>query len=255
METFASFRVGGQRLNGMVYLPEPDLSGPAKPTYGFPSVVILHGYTGNRGGDHRILPLLARHLAARGVAALSFDFRGSGDSEGDFSEMTVSREVEDAVAAADYLRDLPEIDPERTMLLGFSMGGMVAALAAPQIRPHRLALWAPALPELWLKFLPGGVIPPLISDQGGWPVGREFLLELSRLDPLKKAAQWASQFGGEARVFHGDADQTCPPAYGVRYAQALGCDVVAIPGGTHTFESLQTTEMLYQVTGEFLTGR
>ncbi len=255
METFASFRVGTQRVYGMVHLPEPDLSGPPKPAHGFPGVVILHGFTGNRGGDHRLLPLLSRYLAERGVASLRFDFRGSGESEGDFSEMTVSREVEDAVAGFEYFKDLPEIDPERVMLLGFSMGGIVAALAAPQVRPHRLALWAPALPELWLKMLPGGYVPPAILDQGGWPIGRAFFLEMPRLDPLKAAAQWAASHGGEARVFHGDADQTCPLEFGARYAEALGCDCMAIPGGTHTFESLPSTEMLYKVTEEFLAGK
>ncbi|WP_420596791.1 alpha/beta hydrolase family protein [Deinococcus sp.] len=251
METFASFRVGGQRVYGMVHLPEPDLSGIAKPAHGFPGVVILHGYTGNRGGDHRLLPLLSRYLSDRGIASLRFDFRGSGESEGDFSEMTVSREVKDATAAFAYFKDLPEIDPERVMLLGFSMGGLVAALASPTLRPHRLALWAPALPELWLKMLPGGFVPPAIFDQGGWPVGREFLLEMPRLNPLKTA----EQYQGEARVFHGDADTSVPIEMGVKYAEALGCDVIAIPGGTHTFESLESTEVLYRVTGEFLLGK
>ena len=250
METFASFKVGGQRLYGMIHLPEPELNGIPRPAHGFPGVVILHGYTGNRGGDHRLLPLLSRYLSDRGIASLRFDFRGSGESEGDFSEMTVSREVEDAAAGFEYFKDLPEIDPERAMLLGFSMGGLVAALASPILRPHRLALWAPALPELWLGMLPGGFVPPAILDQGGWPVGREFLLEMPRLDPLKAAGQ----FRGEARVFHGDADKSVPPEMGVRYAQALGCDCIAIPNGTHTFESLESTEMLYRVTGAFLRG-
>jgi len=250
METFASFKVGGQRVYGMVHLPEPDLNGIPRPTHGFPGVVILHGFTGNRGGDHRLLPLLSRYLADRGVASLRFDFRGSGESEGDFSEMTVSREVEDAVAGFEYFKDLPEIDPERTMLLGFSMGGLVAALSAPQVNPHRLALWAPALPEVWLRMLPGGHLPPAIMDQNGWPIGREFLLEMLRLDPLKAAGQYR----GQARVFHGDADTAVPLEMGTRYAQALGCDTIVIPGGTHTFESLETTDMLYKVTGEFLLG-
>lgn len=245
MEQFAQFAVSGQRLYGMLHIPDGD-----KPASGWPSVVVLHGFTGNRGGDHRLLPLLSRFLAARGVASLRFDFRGSGESEGDFAEMTVAREVEDVEAASRYVRGLPLLDPERVMLLGFSMGGLVAALAAERVRPHRLALWAPALPELWLPFLRGGFAPPVILDYGGWPLGREFLLEMPRVRPLEAAARW----GGVARVFHGDADQTCPPDFGVRYAQALGCDAVAIPGAGHTFDSLDAVEMLYRETGRFLTG-
>lgn len=245
MEQFAQFTVSGQRIYGMLHVPDGE-----RPSSGWPCAVILHGFTGNRGGDHRLLPLLSRFLAARGVASLRFDFRGSGESEGDFSEMTVAREVEDVEAAFAYVRGLPMLDPERAMLLGFSMGGLVASLAAERVRPHRLVLWAPALPELWLPLLRGGYAPPVILDHGGWPLGREFLLEMPRLKPLEAAARW----DGVARVFHGDADQTCPPEFGVRYATALGCDAIAIPGGTHTFESLKTTEMLYQETARFLTG-
>ena len=246
METFASLRVGGQRLYGMVHLPDTP-----RPAQGFPSVLILHGYTGNRAGDHRLLPLLSRHLTRLGIASARFDFRGSGDSEGDFSEMTVAREVEDTVAAFRYLQDLPEIDPERTMLLGFSMGGMVAALASAELRPHRLALWAPALPELWLGLLKGGFVPPVVSDQNGWPIGREFLLELPRLDPLAAVRR----YGGVTRIFHGEADEAVPLSVGARYGEAAGAEVVVIPETNHTFDSLRAVEQLYDVTGRFLAGK
>jgi uncharacterized protein len=250
METFASLRVDGQSVYGMLHLPDTEA-----PTNGHPSVLILHGFTGNRAGDHRLLPLLSRYLVGLGIASLRIDFRGSGDSQGDFSEMTVSREVQDTAEAMAYLRQYPGLDPERVMLLGFSMGGMVAALASVQVRPHRLALWAPALPDLWLPTLHGGFVPPVISDYSGWPLGRDFLLELPRLRPVETARQWSSQFGGEARVFHGDQDQTVPPEFGIRYAQALVCEAVGIPGAGHTFDSLDAVEMLYRETGKFLLGR
>ncbi|SMB93650.1 alpha/beta hydrolase family protein [Deinococcus hopiensis] len=245
MKQFAQFTVSRQRLYGMLELPEGEA-----PASGWPSVVALHGFTGSQSGDHRLLPLLSRFLATRGIASLRFDFRGSGESDGDFSEMTVAREVEDVEAAFEYARRLPMLDPERVMLLGFSMGGLVAALAAERVRPHRLALWAPALPELWLPFLRGGHVPPTILDYNGWPLGRDFLVEMPRVRPLEAAARW----GGVARVFHGDADATVPPGMGVRYAQALGCDAVGIPGAGHTFESLEAVETLYAETARFLTG-
>lgn len=245
MEQFAQFVVDGQRLYGMLHTPDA----PA-PAAGWASVVMVHGFTGNRTDHHRLLTLLSRALAERGVASLRFDCRGSGDSQGDFSEMTVSREVQDVQAAAGYIRQQPGIDPERVMLLGYSMGGMVATLAAGTVNAHRLALWAPALPDLWLPLLRGGVLPPGVTDLDGWPLGRAFLQELPRLRPLQAAAAW----GGVAHVIHGDADTTCPPEWGVRYAQALGCDAAAIPGGTHNFGSLDTTQMLYAETLRFLTG-
>jgi pimeloyl-ACP methyl ester carboxylesterase len=246
METFASLRVDGQNVYGMLHLPDTEA-----PLHGHPSVLILHGFTGSRTSDHRLLVLLSRSLEGLGIASLRIDFRGSGDSQGDFSEMTVGREMEDTAAAMAYLRQYPGLDPERVMLLGFSMGGMVAALSSPQVRPHRLALWAPALPELWLSALPGGRLPAMVTDQGGWPLGRAFFQELLRLRPLEAVRGW----GGEARVFHGDADLTVPPEIGVRYAQALGCEAVGIPGAGHTFDSLEAVDMLHRETARFLLGR
>ncbi|ACO45884.1 alpha/beta fold hydrolase [Deinococcus deserti] len=245
MEEFAQFTVDSQRLYGMLHTPDG-----TPPASGWPSVVLLHGFTGHRVEPHRNFVLFSRLLASSGVASLRFDFRGSGESQGDFSEMTVSREVQDTVAAFEYMRRQPRLDPERVMLLGFSMGGLVASLSLAQVRPHRLALWAPALPELWLAHLRGGYVPGTITDMNGWPLGREFLMEVTRARPLEAAAAW----GGVAHVFHGDADQTCPPQWGVRYAEALGCDATGIPGAGHTFDSLQAVEQLHRVTARFFMG-
>lgn len=245
METWASFRVGGQLLHGMLHLP--DL--PAPPG-GFPSVVILHGYTGNRGGDHRLLPLLSRFLMTVGVASLRFDFRGSGESEGDFSEMTVSREVEDVAGAFEFMRARPELKAQRVSLLGFSMGGMVAALSAPGLQPEKLALWAPALPELWLNSMPDARVLPDVIDVNGWPLGRGFLEELPDLNPLATVAE----FAGPVRVFHGSADPTVPLSVGERYAEAAGANLVVVDGANHCFDSLAWVRELYEETARFLTA-
>lgn len=245
METFAQFSVGSQRLYGMLHTPDGDAPAP-----GWPAVVLLHGFTGNRVEGHRNFVLFSRLLAARGVASLRFDFRGSGESQGDFSETTLAGQVQDVQAAFEYLRRQPGLDPERAMLLGFSLGGLVACLSLTDVKPHRLALWAPALPELWLRHLRGGVLPPVVTDYGGWPLGRAFLQEITRARPLEAAAVW----GGVARVFHGDRDATCPPEWGVAYARALRCEAVAIPGVGHTFDALDAVETLRRETARFLLG-
>ncbi|GHF28491.1 hypothetical protein HNQ07_000986 [Deinococcus metalli] len=245
MEHFAQFSVDGSRLYGMLHTPDTDA-----PASGWPSVVFVHGFTGNRTEAQRLFVRFSRVLAARGVASLRFDCRGSGESQGEFSDVTVGTEVQDTLEACAYVRRQPGIDPLRVMLLGFSMGGLVATLAAQEARAHRLLLWAPALPDLWLPRLPGGQLPATVADLGGWPVSRAFFQDMLRQRPLEAAARW----GGVAHVIHGDEDDVCPPEFGVRYARALGCDATAIPGGTHTFASLETTAMLYQESLRFLSG-
>jgi exosortase A-associated hydrolase 1 len=75
-ERALSFACEGEQLVGIVSLP----SGTAAPlTRG---VLIVVGGPQYRAGSHRQFTLLARRLAAEGIAAMRFDYRGMGDSEG-----------------------------------------------------------------------------------------------------------------------------------------------------------------------------
>lgn len=246
METFAQFRVGRERLVGMLHLPDA-----ARPATGFPCVVFLHGLGGNRSEDGNLFTLAARLFAAHGLAALRFDFRGSGDSEGDHAEVTVSREVEDAGAAVEYARSLPDLDPERVMLLGYSVGGLVAALCAQHLRPHRLALWAPALPQDLLRFLPFGILPPTLIEYKGLAVSRNFVAELSRLRPLDAIAR----AGRVTHVYRGAKDDVVSRDSAVAYAEAAGAPFSEVPLVGHTFEKIGAREALFEGTLAFLSGR
>ncbi|WP_261664221.1 alpha/beta hydrolase family protein [Deinococcus sp. Marseille-Q6407] len=244
------FRVGEEQLVGLLHLPAG--AGQERPARGWPALLMLHGFTGHKAGDHRLHTLFARQMAARGVAVLRFDFRGYGDSQGDFAAVTPARQLEDVQAAAGWLRAHPDTDPERLMLLGHSLGGLLAAQSAASVNPHRLALWAPALPDYFLQYLPGGQLPAGTQDLSGWPLGRPFLEEVLRLNPLRAARQW----GGVAAVLHGDADEDCPSAWGERYAEALGpgTELALIEDSNHTFDNLDHIQTLFTLTAHFLLG-
>lgn len=242
METWATFTVGGQKIHGMLHLPDTP-----KPEQGYPSVVFLHGFTGSKSEHHRLFVLMARKLAQVGVAALRFDYRGNGDSEGDFSEMTITRNIEDAVAAADYLRKYPGIDPTRLMVLGFSMGGMTAILSASGMKPERMLLWAPAAPEGMLRML-NGKIPTGTTDFGGWPVGRNHFLDLAQHDARKALAQYK----GRVRIIQGEKDQAVPLQTAVEYAESSGAELIVLPEADHVFGSFQWTDWVFEKSLEFL---
>ena len=66
-----------------------------------------------------------------------FDFYGSGESEGEFSEATFTSEVEDLGSMLDYVSERPDVDHGRIGVLGLSMGGAVSIVRAsrdPRIR-------------------------------------------------------------------------------------------------------------------------
>lgn len=92
-----------------------------------PSKIVLigHGVTGNL--DRPWAEGLANALAEAGFPALRFSFSGNGDSEGDFRESTVSKEVGDLGAVIDAAK---EAGYEEIIYAGHSMGGAVGVLRA-----------------------------------------------------------------------------------------------------------------------------
>jgi dipeptidyl aminopeptidase/acylaminoacyl peptidase len=109
-----------------------------------PTVVMLHGLGGHKVGRYRIYVDLAETLAEAGIASFRFDFRCCGDSEGDFSQMTIDSQISDALKAIKYVSDQPMVDPDRIGLLGRSFGGAVSILAAEKCAVIKsLCLWAP----------------------------------------------------------------------------------------------------------------
>lgn len=88
-------------------------------------VMIGHGVTGNKDRPWDIA--LADGLATAGVHALRFSFAGNGDSEGDFRECTVSKEVADLGTVIDAVTTAGH---ENLVYAGHSMGGAVGVIRA-----------------------------------------------------------------------------------------------------------------------------
>ena len=74
---------------------------------------------------------ISRSLTAKGIAVLRFDFTGLGESEGEFSETNFSSNVDDLIAAADYLKENHEAPK---IIIGHSLGGAAAIMAASRIK-------------------------------------------------------------------------------------------------------------------------
>jgi putative redox protein len=73
---------------------------------------------------------VSRALAERGLAILRFDFTGIGGSEGDFSETNFSSNLQDLVAASDYLQQAYEAPK---LAIGHSLGGAAVIAAAAKL--------------------------------------------------------------------------------------------------------------------------
>lgn len=117
------FNAAGQRLAALLDLPDSP-----------PRACALFAHCFTCGKDMSAASRIARGLARSGYAVLRFDFTGLGGSDGDFANTNFSSNVDDLIAAGDYLSEhfgTPEL------LVGHSLGGtaaIVAALRMPSVR-------------------------------------------------------------------------------------------------------------------------
>ena len=112
----------GCKLVGDLFLPDttPDVTG-------VPAIILCHGFAGIR---EILLPPYAEAFAGAGFAALIFDYRGFGDSEGERGRLVPAEQRADIRNAITFLETLPEIDADRIGLWGTSFGGANAICTA-----------------------------------------------------------------------------------------------------------------------------
>ncbi len=226
----------GMMLRGMTYLPDGARRHPA--------VLLLHGFTGHRIESMFTFVHLARHLASHGIAAVTFDFRHSGESDGSFEQMLVTGELADALRVTDWLQRQPFADRSRLGLLGMSLGGLVAGCvvgrtdafaALVQMCPTTVA----NLDMNVCKRNKGcPVDEPVVI--GPYTLHRDFQADLQTLDPLADVVKHPRP----SLVVHGTGDTVVPFAVGEEYAQAMQRAKVPVrlhpvPGADHGFNKAE----------------
>lgn len=116
------FANGDVTLAGSLYIPKG--RGP------YPAVVFLHGAGPEiRWGASRFF---SDYFARRGIAALIYDKRGTGESTGNWRRSDFNALAGDALSAVQLLKTRHVIDPKRIGIYGHSQGGTIAPLVASQ---------------------------------------------------------------------------------------------------------------------------
>jgi fermentation-respiration switch protein FrsA (DUF1100 family) len=118
----------GLRLEGWYVPGVPPLTGH--------TVLVFNGNAGNRA----YRATLATALARRGLACVLFDYRGYGGNPGLPSERGLT---EDARAARQAIAARPDVDPQRIVYFGESLGAAVATRLALDHAPAALILRSP----------------------------------------------------------------------------------------------------------------
>ncbi|KGM13682.1 alpha/beta hydrolase family protein [Cellulomonas bogoriensis] len=249
-----AFTVDGLVLRGSLHLPQEPGAGP------WPTVVLHHGFGGNRSEGGRAFVDLARALGRAGFAVVSMDRAGHGESDGDFADVSVERDVRDSVELLDRVAGLPEVDPDDLHLMGLSMGAVVASVVAAQtpLPVRSLTFWSVA--SVFVEEITGGHLQGRPVDgvaRDGWfdfygqRIGPGLFQEVPGFDVYGRARG----FTGPVRVLHGDQDFVpvrCAEAYREVYGQAM--DLTVVPGADHGWSTVPMRDLVIRETVEFVTG-
>ena len=115
MERKVSYYSDGLKIAGMLFEPE------AAADNSCPGIVMCQGMVGIK--EYFWFPHIARHFVNLGCVVLTWDYRGVGESEGEYGRLYPLEQAEDIRNALTYLEVHPKVDPERLALLGWSFGG------------------------------------------------------------------------------------------------------------------------------------
>lgn len=198
---FDAAAVGAPGSHAAAELYQPEGTGP------FPAVVVLHGCSGI-GANMRIW---ARRLASWGYVAMLVDSFGPRKVKTVCNrgrEVPPELRAQDALAAADYLRTLPDVQPNRIGVIGFSHGG-----------------WT--------------VLKSVLASDAGVEVARPFAAAVAF---YPGCATPRSALVTDTLILIGDADDWTPAARCERWRDAVTRDghsveMIVYPGAVHGFDS------------------
>jgi pimeloyl-ACP methyl ester carboxylesterase len=232
----------------------PALAYCATPGAG-PGIVFLGGYGSDMTGTKATA--LEDAAKARGRAFLRLDYSGHGQSEGLFTDGTITAWFADALAVFDAATQGPQI------VVGSSMGGWMALLLA-RARPDKVAalVGIAAAPDFTVRLmseelndaqretlLREGVLYRPSEYGDPMPITSKLVESGSSNQVLDKPIQ----FDGPVRLLHGQADPDVPWQQSLRIAERIaGGDVrtILIKDGDHRLSRPQDLGLLIQTIDE-----
>ncbi len=165
-------------------------------------VILAHGVTGNM--DREIIVELSKTLSGMGWPTMRISFSGNGNSEGNFTDSTISKECDDLVAILDQVKGTKKI-----AYIGYSMGGAVGALtAAKDDRINVLiSLAGMVRTKVFAETEFGDVVPDqgFMWDDESKPLSQQFMDDLRQINSVIPAVKelrlpWLLLHGSEDDV-------------------------------------------------------
>ncbi|MXV85867.1 alpha/beta fold hydrolase [Candidatus Poribacteria bacterium] len=205
-------------------------------------VVIGHGVTGNK--DRPALIALAEGLADAGISALRFSFSGNGESEGAFTDSTITKEVADLGSVIDAL------DGYNVCYVGHSMGGAVGVLRTSTDKRIQLLVSLAGMvhTKAFAEREFGDATPDagFMWDEPDCPLSQAYVDDMATIDSVAKNA---SKFSVPWLLVHGTEDDIVPPedSHDILQHANEDTELLELPGVDHVFSEDGTAVMVEKV--------
>lgn len=225
----------------------------------YKTVIICHGLIGSRVGVDRLFVKTSDLLTEKGYIVIRFDYKGCGESTGEYGSNRLSDLIEQTEAIIQFAYE--EISIKELILLGHSLGGAVALLTAiNDSRVSRLIQWAAVgNPALDIKRIFGAdrlseLAEREVVDFNGYSFYQTYFESLAEFYPLESC----HTFTGDVLLAHGSADQDIPYHYMNDYKRKYlqrekgTVESLLIENGKHTFSSASQFNKLINGTIKWL---
>ncbi|WP_312094515.1 alpha/beta hydrolase [Niallia sp.] len=228
----------------------------------YKTVIICHGLIGSRVGVDRLFVKTSNLLTEKGYLVIRFDYKGCGESSGEYGSNRLSDLIEQTEAIIQFAYE--EISIKELILLGHSLGGAVALCTAiNDSRVSRLIQWAAVgNPAFDIRRIFGAdrlseLAEKEVVDFNGYSFYQTYFESLAEYHPL----EICHYFSGDVLLAHGSADQDIPYHYMNEYKnnylqREMGSvEVLLIENGKHTFSSASQFNELISGTIQWLESK
>ncbi len=213
--------------------------------------VFAHGLTSQRMGPEYLFVKISRILAANSISSVRFDFTGSGESDGEFCDMSLDTMMSDLFTVTNHFRQT--VKPLKVFLLGHSLGGMVAALSVKEIPVDGIVLIAPVA-DTSKFFTEHKIMSQIGTNSRGFFEFGPHELSPSVFDDLQNANPsvfLSENFNGKMLLIQGSSDPTVKPEESLLYINeskrtGVNGKYALIQGANHNFTHVKDVNNLCQ---------
>ncbi len=177
-------------------------------------IFFCHGFGSNKEGSYE---RRCEKAVENEYNAVRLDFRGNGESDGDFIDQSLSTRIQDLKSVVEHFK------PEEYVLFGSSFGGKVVFQASTELEPEAVVGKAPATyNEIMDKFRDAVENKGEFEYIDGKPIDGRFFEDFDSYS----FEEVTDSLDIPVAIFHGGDDTTVHPEHSFRAAQKLDTDVM-----------------------------